>query len=147
MPWSRPAVWSWANYLISVCMDSVLKNKDITLFTKVCIVKAMVFPIVMYGCESWTIKKAECRRTDTFELRCWRKLLRVSWKARRTSQSILQEINPEYSSEGLMVKLRLQYFCYLIWRTDLLEKTLMLGKIESRRRGWQRMRWWDSIID
>ena len=115
-------------------MDSVLKNKDITLFTKVCIVKAMVFPIVMYGCESWTIMKAECRRIDTFELWCWRKLLRVSWKARRTSQSFLQEINPEYSSEGLMVKLKLQYFVHLIQRANSLEKTLMLGKIESRRR-------------
>ena len=108
----------------------------------------MVFTVVMYGCESWTVKKAEHRRIDAFELRCWRRLLRVPWTARRSNQSILKEINPEYSSEGLMLKLKLQYFGHLIWRTDLLEKTLMLGKIEGRRRGgWQRMRWLDGITD
>ena len=108
----------------------------------------MVFPIAMYGCESWTIKKAECRRTDAFELWYWRRLLRVPWTARRSNQSILKEINPEYSLEGLMLKLKLQYFGHLMWRTDSLEKTLMLGKIEGRRRrGWQRMRWLDGITD
>ena len=108
----------------------------------------MVFPVVMYGCESWTIKKAEHRRIDAFELWCWRRLLRVPWTARRSNQSILKEINPEYSLEGLMLKLKLQYFGHLMWRTDSLEKTLMLGKIEGRRRrGWQRMRWLDGITD
>ena len=105
----------------------------------------MVFPVVMYGCESWTIKKAECQRTDTFEQWCWRRLLRVPWTARRSNQSILKEISPEYSLEGLMLKLKLQYFGHLMWRTDSLEKTLMLGKIEGRRRGWQRIRWLDGI--
>ena len=115
--------------------DSVLKSRDITLPTKVCYVKAMVFPIIMYGCESWTIKKAECQRIDTFELRCWGRLLKVPWTARRSNQSILKEISPEYSLEGLMLKLKLQYFGFLMGRTDSLEKTLMLGKIEGRRRG------------
>ena len=121
--------------------------KSIRLLTKVHLVKAMVFPVIMYGCESWTIKKAECRRTDAFELWCWRRLLRVPWTARRSNQSILKEINPEYSLKGLTLKLKLQYFGYLM-RTNLLEKTLMLGKIEGRRRkGWQRMRWLDGITD
>ena len=128
-------------------LDSILKNKDITLSTKVHLVKAMFFPVVMYGCESWTIKKAECWRFDTFELWCWRRLLRVPWTARRSNQSILKEISPGCSLEGLMLKLKLQY-SVLIWRADSFEKTLMLGKIEGRRRrGWQRMRWLDVIID
>ena len=120
-------------------LDSVLKRKDITLPRKVREVKAMVFPVVMYGCESWTIKKAEHRKIDAFELWCWRRLLRVPWKA-RSNQSLLQEINPEYSLEGLMLKLTLQYFGHLMQRAGSLEKTLMLGKIEGRRRGRQRMR-------
>ena len=129
-------------------VDSILKSRDITLPTKVHLVKAMVFPIVMYGCESWTIKKAECRRIDAFELWCWRRLLRVPWTARRSNQSILKEINPEYSLEGPMLKLKLQYFGHLIRRTDSLEKILMLGKIEGRRKmGQQRMRWLYGIID
>ena len=115
---------------------------------KVHLVKALVFPVVMYGCESWTIKKRECQRIDAFELWCWRRLLRVPWTARRSNQSILKEISPEYSLEGLMLKLKLQYFGHLMWRTDSLEKTLMLGKIESgRRRGRQRIRWLDGITD
>ena len=125
-----------------------IKNRYITLPTKVHLVKALVFPGVMYGCEIWTIKKAECWRTDAFELWCWRRLLRVPWTARRSYQSVLKEISPEYSLEGLMLKLKLQYFSHLIWRTDSLEKTLMLGKIEGRRRRrWQRMRWLDGITD
>ena len=129
-------------------LDSILKSRDITLLTKVCIVKAMVSPVVMYGCDSWTIKKAECRRIDAFELWCWRRLLRVLWTARRSHQSILKEINPEYSLEGLMLKLKLQYLGHLMQRADSLEKTLMLGKIEGRkRRGHQRMRWLDDITD
>ena len=129
-------------------LDSMLKSRDITLPTKVCLVKAMVFPVVMYGCESWTIKKAEHPRIDAFELWCWRRLLRVPWTARRFSQSILKEISPEYSLEGLMLKLRLQYFGHLMKRTDSFEKTLMLGKIEGRRRrGQQRMRWLDGITN
>ena len=128
-------------------LDSILKSRDITLPTKVHLVKAVVFPVVMYGCESWTIKKAEHRRIDAFELWCWRRLLRVSWTARRSNQSILK-ISPGCSLEGLMLKLRLQYFGHLIWRTDSFEKTLMLGKIEGRRRsGWQRMRWLDGITN
>ena len=115
-------------------LDSILKSRDITWLTKVHLVKAMVFPVVMYGCESWTIKKAECQRIDAFELWCWRRLLRVPWTARRSDLSILKEISPEYSLEGLMLKLKLQYFGHLIRRTDSLEKTLMLGKIEGRRR-------------
>ena len=129
-------------------LDSILKSRDITLPTKVRLVKAMVFPVVMYGCESWTIKKAECRRTDAFELWCWRRLLRVPWTARRSNQSILKEISPECSLEGLMLKLKLQYFRHLMWRADSSEKTLMLGKIEGRRkRGEHRMRWLDGITD
>ena len=129
-------------------LDSILKSRDINLPTKVHIVKPMVFPVVMYGCESWTIKKAECRRMDTFKLWCWRRLLRVPWIARRSNQSILKEINPEYSLVGLMLKLKLQYFGHLTRRADSLEKTLMLGKIEGRRRrGWQKMRWLDGITD
>ena len=129
-------------------LDSILKNRDITLPTKVHLVKAMVFPVVMYGCESWTIKKAECQRIDAFELWYWKRLLRVPWTARRSSQSILKEISPEYSLEGLMLKLKLQYIGHLMWRTDSLEKTLMLRKIEGgRRSGWQRMRWLDGITE
>ena len=129
-------------------LDSVLKRRDITLPTKVCLVKAMVFPVVIYGCESCTIKKAECWRIDAFELWCWR-LFRVPWTARRSNQSIIKAINPEYSLEGLMVKLKFQYFGHLMRRADSLEKTLMLGKMEDRRgRGsGQRMRWLDSITD
>jgi len=127
-------------------LDSILKSRDITLLTKVCLVKAMVFPVVMHGCESWTIKKAEHQRIDAFELWCWRKLLRVSCTARRSNQSILKETSPEYSLEGLMLKLKLQNFGHLMRRTDSLEKTLMLGRIEGeRRRGWQRMRWLHGI--
>ena len=129
-------------------LDSILKSRDITLLTKVCLVKAIVFLVFMYGCESWTIKKTECWRIDAFELWCWRRLLKVPWTARRSNQSILKEISPEYSLEGLRLKLNLQYFGHLIRRTDSLEKTLMLGKVEGRRRrGRQRMRWLDSITD
>ena len=128
-------------------LGSVLKSKDITLPTKVHIVKAMVFLVVMYTCDSWTIKKAECQRTDAFEPCCWRRLLRVLWKAGISNQSILKEINPEYSLERLMLKLKLQYFGHLMPPADSLEKTLMLGKIGDRRRGCQRMRWLDSITD
>ena len=129
-------------------LDSIFKSRDITLPTKVRLVKAMVFPGVMYGCESWTIKKAECQRIDAFELWCWRRLLRVLWTARRSNPSILEEISPEYSLEGLMLKPKLQYFGQLMRRTDLFEKTLMLGKIEDRRkRGRQRMRCLDGITD
>ena len=129
-------------------LDSVLRNRDITLLTKVHLVKAMVFSVVMYGCESWTIKKAEHRKIDAFELWCWRRLLRVPWTARRSSQPILKEINSEYLLEGLILKLKLQYFGHLMQRTDSFEKTLMLGKIEGgRRRGRQRMRWLDGITD
>ena len=123
-------------------LDNILKNRDITLPTKVCLVKAMVFPIVMYGCERWTVKKAEHQRTDAFELWCWRRLLRVPWTERRSNQSILKEISPGCSLEGLMLKLKLQYFGHLMQRADLLEKTLMLGRIEGgRKKGQQRMRW------
>ena len=115
-------------------LDSILKSRDITLPTKVCLVKAMIFPVVTYGCESWTIKKAECQRTDTIELWCWRRLLRVLWAARRANQSILKEISPGYSLEGLMLKLKLQYFGHLMGRADSLKKILMLGKMEGRRR-------------
>ena len=128
-------------------LDSILKSRDITLPTNFHLVKAVVFPVVMCVCESWTIKKAECRRSDAFELWCWRRLLRVPWAARRSSQSILKEISPEYSLEGLMLKLKLQYYGHLMRRTDSLEKTLMLGKIEARRRGQQRMKWLDGITD
>jgi len=129
-------------------LDSILKSRDITLPTKVHLAKAMVFPVVVYGCESWTVKKAERQRIDAFELWCWRRLLRVPWTARRSNQSILKEISPGYSLEGLMLKLKLQYFGHLMRRTDSLEKTLVLGKIEGeRRRGRQRMRWLDCITD
>ena len=129
-------------------LDSILKSRDITLPTKVHLVKAMVFPVVMYGCESWTIKKAEHRRIDAFELWCWRRLLRVLWTIRRSNQSILKEISPEYSLEGLMLKLKLQYFGHLTQRTNSFEKTMMLGKIEGRRRrGQWRMRCLDGITD
>ena len=129
-------------------LDSIFKSRDITLQTNVCLVKATVFPVVVYGCESWTIKKAKCRRIDAFELWCWRRLLRVPWTARRSNQSILKEISLGCSLEGLMLKLKLQYFGYLMRRTDSMEKTLMLGKIDGRRRrGRQRMRWLDGITD
>ena len=129
-------------------LDSMLKSRDITLPTKVHLVMGIVFPVVMYGCESWTIKKAEHQRIDVFELWCWRRLLRVPWTARRPNQSILNEISPEYSLEGLTLKLKLQYFGHLMQRTDSLEKSLMLGNIEcGRRRGRQRMRWLDVITN
>ena len=129
-------------------LDSMLKSRDITLPTKVRLVKAMVFPVVMYGCESWTIKKAERQRIDAFELWCWRRLLRIPWTARISNKSVLKEINPEYSLAGLMLKLKLQYFGHVMRRANSLEKALMLGKIEGkRRRGRQRMRWLDSITD
>ena len=129
-------------------LDNILKSRDITLPRKVHLVKAMVFPVVMFECENWTVKKAEHRRIDAFELWCWRRLLRVPWTARRSNQSILKEISPEYSLVGLMLKLKLQNFGHLMQRTDSFEKTLMLGKIEGRRkRGWQRMRWSDGITD
>ena len=129
-------------------LDSTLKSRDITLQTKVHLVKAMVSPVFMYGCESWTIRKAECQSIDAFELWCWRRLLRVPWTARRSNQSILKEISPEYSLEGLTLRLKLQYFGHLMRRVDSFEKTLMLGKIESgRRRGQQRMRWLDGITN
>ena len=129
-------------------LDSIIKSRDITLLTKVHLVKAMVFPVLIYRCESWTIKKAECRITDAFEGWCWRRLLRVPWNARRSNQSILKEISPEYLLEGLMLKLKLQHFGHLMQRTDSLEKTLMLGKTEGgRRRGRQRMRWLDGVTD
>ena len=129
-------------------LNSILKSRDITLQTKVCLVKAMVFPVVLCGCESWTIKKVEHWRIDALELWCWRRHLRVPWTARRSNQSILKEVSPEYSLEGLMLKLNLQYFGHLMWRTDSLEKTLMLENTEGRRRrGWQRMRWLDGITN
>ena len=129
-------------------LDSILKSRDITLLTKVHLIKAMVFPVVMYGCESWTVKKAEHQKFNAFELWCWRRLLRVPWTARRSNQSILKEISPGCSLEGLRLKLKLQYFGHLMWRVDSLEKTLMLGGIGGRRRrGWQRMIWLDGITD
>ena len=128
-------------------LDNILKSRDITLPTNIHLVKTMVYPVVMYERESWTTKKAEHWRIDAFELWCWRRLLRVPWTIRRSNQSILKEISPEYSLEGLMLKLKLQYFGHLMWRTDSSEKTLMLGKIEGGRRGWQRMRWLDGITD
>ena len=129
-------------------LDSILKSRDIILSTKVHLVKAMVFPVIMYGCEIWPIKKAECRRIDAFELWCWRRLLRVPWTTRRSNHSILKEISPRCSLERLMLKLKLQYFGHLMWRADSFEKTLMLGMIEGRRRrGRQRMRWLDGITD
>ena len=129
-------------------LDSIFKSRDITLLTKVHLVKAMVFPVVMHGCESWTVKEAEHRRIDAFELWCWRRLLRVPWTAGISNQSILKEIIPGISLEGMMLKLKLQYFDHLLWRVNSLEKTLMLGGIGGRRRrGWQRMRWLDGITD
>ena len=129
-------------------LESILKSRDITLPTKVHLAKTMVFPVVLYGCEGWTVKKAEHWRIDAFELWCWRRLLRVPWTARRSNQSILKEISPEYSLEGLMLKQKFQYFGHLMWRTDSFEKTLMLGKIDGgRRMGQQRMRWLDGITD
>ena len=129
-------------------LDSIFKSRDIPLPTKVHLFKATFFPVVIYGCESWTVKKSKHQRIDAFELWCWRRLLRILWTARRSNQSILKEISPEYSLEGLMLKLKLQYTGHLMGRTDSLEKTLMLGKIEGRRRrGWQRMRWLDGIIN
>ena len=127
-------------------LDSIFKSRDITLLTKVRLVKAMVFPVVMYGCEGWTVKKAESQRINAFELWCWRRLLRVPWTARRSNQSILKEISPGISLEGMMLKLKLQYFGHLMRRVDSLEKTLMLGRI-GRRRGRQKMRWLDGITD
>ena len=136
----------WRNVMTN--LENILRSRDIALPTKVHLVKAMVFPVVMYGCESWTIKKAECWRIDAFELWCWRGLLRVPWTERRSNQSILKEISPEYSLEGVMLKLKLQHFGHLMWRTKSLEKTLMLGMIEGRKRmGRQRMRWLDGITD
>ena len=141
----RPLLLGWK---VLTNLDSILKSRDIILPTKVHLVKAMVFPVVVYGCESWTIKKAEHQRIDAFELWCWRRLLRGPWTVRRSNQSILKEIIPEYSLEGLILKLKLHYFGHLMWGTDSLEKTLMLGKIEGgRRRGWQRMRWLDGITN
>ena len=140
MGFARQEYWS------GVPSDSILNSRDIILPTKVRLVKAMVFPVVMYGCESWAIKKSECRRIDAFELWCWRRLLRVPQTARRSNQSILKEINPQYWLQGLMLKLKLQYYGHLMQRTSPLENTLMLGKSEGRR-GWQRMRWLDGITD
>ena len=128
-------------------LDSIFKSRDITLLTKIHLVKAMVFPVVMYGCECWTVKKAERRRIDAFELQCWRRLLRIPWTARRSNQSILKEINPRVSLEGMMLKMKLQYFGHFMWRVDSLEKTLMLGGIGGRKSGRQRMRWLDGITD
>ena len=128
-------------------LDSIWRSRDITLPTKVRLIKAMVYPVVLYGCESWTVKKAECRRIDAFELWCWRRLLRFPWTARRSNQSILKQISPGCSLEGMMLKLNLQYFGHLMQRVDSLEKTLMLGGIGGRRRGWQRKRWLDGITD
>ena len=151
--WENPLEKEVATHLsigrkVLTNLDRILKSRDITLLTKVHLVKVMFIPVVMYGCESWTIKKAEHWRTDAFELWCWRRLLRVPWIARRSNQSILKEISPEYSLEGLMLKLKLQYFGHLIRRTNSFEKTLMLGKIEGRRRrGWQNMRWLDGITN
>ena len=142
---SHEIIWLLLGRKLMINLDSVLKSKDVTLLTKVHMVKVMVFPVVTYSCESWAVKKAQCQRIDSFKLWCWRRLLRVPWTARRSNQSILQEISPEYSLEGLMLKL--QYFGHLMWTADSLEKTLMLGKIESRRRrGWQRMRGWMASL-
>ena len=135
----------WATY--TFFSDSILKSRDITLPAKICLVKAVVFPVVMYSLESWVTKKAECWKIDAFELWCRRRLLRVPWTVRRLHQSVLKEISPKYSLEGLMLKQKLQYFGHLMWRTDSLEKIFMLGKIEGRRRGWRRMRWLDGSTD
>ena len=146
--WLQPKRYLLLGRKVMTNLDSMFKSRDITLPTKVRLVKAMVFPVVMYGCESWTVKKAERWRIDALELRCWRRLLRVPWTARKSNQSILKKISPEYSLEGLMLKLKLQYFGHLMWRTDSLEETVMLAKIEGRRRrGRQRMRWLDGITD
>ena len=145
-PWNEKMLTPWKKSYVKP--RRILKSRDITLSTKICLIKAMVFLVVMYGCESWTIKKAEHQRIDAFELWCQRRLLRVRWPERRPNQSILKEISPEYSLEGLMLKLKCQYFGHLMWRTDSFEKTLMLGKIEGRRRrGWHRMRRLDGITD
>ena len=145
-PWNKKALTPWKKSYDH--LDNILKSRDVTLPTEVHLVKAMVFPVVMYRCESWTLKKAEQWRIDTSELWCWRRLLRVPWTARKSNQSILKEISPEYSLEGLMLKLKLQYFGHFMRRNDSFEKTLMLGKNEGRRsRGWQRMRWLDGITD
>ena len=147
-PWNQKILAPWKENYDKPWQSIKTQNIDITLSIKVLIVKAMVFPVVIYGYEGWTTQKAEHWRIDAFELWCWRRLLRVSWTARRSSQSIVKEINPEYSLEGLMLKLKLQYFGHLMQRADSLEKTLMLGKTEGRRRrGWQRMRWLDGITD
>ena len=144
----QAGVLEWGAISFMTNLDSILKSRDITLLTRVCLVKAMVFPVVMYGCESWAIKKVECQRIDAFEQWCWKRFLRVPWTARRSNQSIPKEISPEYSLEGLMLKVQLQYFGHLMRRTDSLEKTLMLGKVEGgRRRGRQRMRRLDGITD
>ena len=146
--WLQPHTQSLLLGRIAVSdLDNVLKSRGITLPTKARLVKAMVFPVVMYGCESWAIMKAQCRRIDAFKLQCWRRLLRVPWTTRRSNQSILKEINPDYSLEGVMLKLKLQYFGHLMWRANSLEKTLILGKIEGKRREWQRIRWLDGITD
>ena len=147
VPWAMKLRLSLIGRKAMTNLDSILKSRGITLPTKVHLVKAVVFPVIMYGCETWTIKKAEHQRIDAFELWCWRRLLKVPWTARRSNQSILKEISPEYSLEEPMLKLKLQYFCHLMWRTDSLEKNLILGKIKGRRRGWQRMRWSDGITD
>ena len=140
--------WLLLGKKVMTSLDSILKSRDITLPKKVHLVKTIVFPVLMYGCESWTVKKAECRRIDAFKLWCWRRLLRVPWSARRSNQSILKETSPGCSLEGLMLRLKLLYFDHLMWRVDSLEKTLMLGGIEGRRRrGWQRMRWLVGIKD
>ena len=147
-PWNEKTLAPWKKRKVMTNLDSILKHRDITLLTKVHLVKAMAFPVVMYGCESWTIKKAECWRIHAFELWCWKRLLRVPWTTRRSNQSLLKEISPKYSLEGLMLKLKLQYFGHPMERTDSFEKTLMLGKTEDRkRRGQQRMRWLDGITD
>ena len=145
-PWNYKSLGSWKKSYDKLRQHT--KNRDITLPTKVHLVKAIAFPLVMYRYESWTVKNVECWRIDAFQLWCWRRLLRVPWTARRSNQSVLKEINPEYSLEGLILKLKLQYFGHLMWKANSLEKTLMLGKIEGRRRrGQQRMRWLDGIID
>ena len=151
--WMVTAATKWKRHLLlgrkaMPNIDSTLKSRGITLLIRVQLVKAMVFPVVMYGCESWTIKKVQHQRVDAFELWCWRRLLRVPWTAKKSNQSILNEISSQYSLEGLMLKLKLQYFGHLMQRTNSFEKTLMLGKTEGRkRRGWQRMRWLDGITD
>ena len=141
IPWNIP----WKKIMTN--LERILKSRDITLQVQICLVKAIVFPAMMYGCECWSVKKAECWRIDAFELWCWKRLLRVPWTARRFNQSILKEISPGFSLEGLMLKLKLQYFGHLMQRADSLEKTLMLGKIEGRRRGWQRISWLDDITN